>query len=88
MSLLVAILWTKGNTFCKEIFLRRLKTEKMCDSCLYIVATELDNPALWSKEMVEGAVKRAGGPVCDIEGIRLIVKNYLAILSNTLKQGC
>ncbi len=62
--------------------------EKMCDSCLYIMATELDNPALWSNEMVEGAVKRAGSPVCDIEDVRRIVKNYLAMLSNTLKQGC
>ncbi len=64
--------------------------EKVCDSCLYLFTTELDNPALWSKEMVEKALKGAGDIVrhVDIEEIRLIVKSYLAVLSDALRDGC
>ncbi|HUL29474.1 MAG TPA: hypothetical protein VLZ03_03380 [Thermodesulfobacteriota bacterium] len=59
--------------------------EKLCNSCLYIMTTELDNPGLWSNEMVEKAVKREGGVPCDIESARLIIKNYLGVLRDTLR---
>ncbi len=59
--------------------------EKLCDSCLYIMTTELDNPGLWSHEMVEKTVERAGGMPCDIESTRLIIKNYLGVLRDALK---
>ncbi len=64
--------------------------EKVCDSCLYLFTTELDNPALWSKDMVQKALQAAGDAVghVDIEKTRLIVKNYLAVLRDVLRDGC
>jgi len=47
--------------------------------------TELDNPGLWSHEMVEKAVERAGDVPCDIESTRLIIKNYLGVLRDALR---
>lgn len=61
--------------------------EKLCNSCLYIMTTELDNPALWSHEMVEKAVERGGALPCDIESARLIIKNYLGVLSDALRKA-
>jgi hypothetical protein len=49
------------------------------------MTTELDNPGLWSHEMVEKAVERAGGVPCDIESTRLIIKNYLGVLRDALR---
>ena len=61
--------------------------ERLCNSCLYIMTTELDNPGLWSHEMVEKAVKQAGSLPCDIESARLIVKNYLGVLRDSLREA-
>ena len=59
--------------------------ERVCDSCLYIMTTELDNPGLWSHEMVEKAVEGAGDVPCDIESTRLIIRNYLGVLRDALR---
>ncbi len=59
--------------------------EKLCNSCLSIMTTELDNPGLWSGEMVERAVERAGDVSCDMESTRLIIKNYLGVLRDALR---
>jgi len=59
--------------------------EKLCNSCLYIMTTELDNPGLWSDEMVEKAIARAGDVSCDMESTRLIIKNYLGVLRDALR---
>ncbi len=61
--------------------------EKLCNSCLYIMTTELDNPALWSDEMVGKDEERVGGMTCDIESARLIVKNYLEVLRDALRSA-
>ncbi len=59
--------------------------EKLCNSCLYIMTTELDNPGLWSHEMVKKALERVEDVPCDIESIRLIIKNYLGVLRDSLR---
>jgi len=61
--------------------------EKLCNSCLYIMTTELDNPGLWSNEMVEKAVERAGDVPCDVESTRSsrITWVYCAMLLGRLK---
>ena len=59
--------------------------ERLCNSCLYIMTTELDNPGLWSNEMVEKAVQRTGDIPCDLESTRRIIKNYLGVLRDALR---
>ncbi|HVP77413.1 MAG TPA: hypothetical protein VMV04_05920 [Thermodesulfobacteriota bacterium] len=59
--------------------------EKLCNSCLYIMTTELDNPGLWSDEMVKKAVERAGDIPYDIESSRRIIRNYLGVLRDALR---
>jgi hypothetical protein len=49
------------------------------------MTTELDNPGLWSHEIVEKAMERAGDVPCDIESARLIIKNYLGVLRDALR---
>jgi len=61
--------------------------EKLFDSCLYIMTNELDNPGLWSHEMAKKTAERAGGIPCDTESVRLIIKNYLGVLRDALKEA-
>ena len=49
------------------------------------MTTELDNPGLWSDEMVKKAVERAGDIPYDIESSRRIIRNYLGVLRDALR---
>jgi hypothetical protein len=61
--------------------------EKLFDSCLYIMTNELDNPGLWSHEMVEKTLELAGGISCDAESVGLIIKNYLGVLRDAFREA-
>jgi hypothetical protein len=61
--------------------------EKLFDSCLYIMTNELDNPGLWSHEMAEKTLERTEGMPYDTERVRLVIKNYLGVLRDALREA-
>jgi hypothetical protein len=47
----------------------------------------LHNPALWSEGMIKKTLERAGGHPFNIQDAQLIIKDYLTVLSETIRKG-
>ncbi|MFH1146854.1 MAG: hypothetical protein V1736_04020 [Pseudomonadota bacterium] len=45
-----------------------------------------NDPSLWSESIIEKTMKRAGSQAFDIEDAQLLIKNYLSVLCDTIKQ--
>ncbi|MBI2877955.1 MAG: hypothetical protein HYY20_13850 [Candidatus Tectomicrobia bacterium] len=46
----------------------------------------LNNPALWSDHMIHKTLERAGGKPFNVEDVRLLVKDYLAVLCELIRK--
>ncbi len=46
----------------------------------------LNNPVLWSDPMIQKTLQRVGAKPFDIEDVRLIIKDYLAVLVDTFRK--
>jgi hypothetical protein len=46
----------------------------------------LNDPVLWSDPMVTKTLQRVGGKPFDIEDVRLLIKDYLAVLADTIRK--
>ena len=47
----------------------------------------LHNKALWSDKLIKKTLKNIGGQTFDIEDVRVIVKEYLSCLADTIEKG-
>jgi hypothetical protein len=47
----------------------------------------LNNPTLWSDEMIKQTLERSGTKTYNIEDCRTIVKDYLSVLCSYIRQG-
>jgi hypothetical protein len=45
------------------------------------------NPALWSDHMIQKTLERSGGKPFNVEDVRSIIKDYLAVLSDSVRKG-
>ena len=46
----------------------------------------LNNPVLWSDPMINKTLQRVGAKPFDIEDARLLIKDYLAVLVDTIRK--
>lgn len=63
-----------------ELFRPIIETtyDTMCDV--------LNNPVLWSDHMIQKTLERAGGKPFNVEDVRLLVKDYLAVLCDFIRK--
>jgi hypothetical protein len=47
----------------------------------------LHNPSLWSDKLIKETLNRMGGSPFNIEDVQAIVKDYLTVLSETIRRG-
>ena len=47
----------------------------------------LHNPSLWSKSIIKRTLERSEGSTFNINDVQTIVKDYLAVLSETVRRG-
>ncbi len=47
----------------------------------------LHNPSLWSEGMIKRTLERSGGTTFNITDVQTIVKDYLTVLSETIRRG-
>ena len=47
----------------------------------------LHNPALWSDTIVKKTLERMGGQAFNYEDVQEIIKDYLTVLSETIRKG-
>ena len=46
----------------------------------------LNNPVLWSDPMIQKTLQRVGAKPFDIEDVRLLIKDYLTVLAETVRK--
>lgn len=51
------------------------------------VCDMLSEPGLWSDTMIKRTLQRGGAQPFNIEDVRSIVKDYLTVLSDSLRKG-
>ena len=49
--------------------------------------TMLNNPSLWSEDMVARTLQRLGSSAYNIQDVQLIIKDYLSVLSEAIRKG-
>jgi len=47
----------------------------------------LHNPSLWSEAMVRRTLERVGGQAFNIQDVQQIIKDYLTVLSESIRKG-
>ena len=47
----------------------------------------LTNPVLWSDNIIKETLNRSGSQAFNISDVQHLVKNYLTLLSETIKEG-
>lgn len=47
----------------------------------------LHNPALWSQQMAKRTLERSGGQAFNIQDVQSIIKDYVTVLSETIRRG-
>lgn len=47
----------------------------------------LGSPALWSDQMIHKTLERTAGKPFNVEDVRMIVKDYLAVLCEFVRKG-
>ncbi len=47
----------------------------------------LHDPALWSETIVKKTLNRVGGQTFNITDVQAIIKDYLTVLSETIRRG-
>jgi hypothetical protein len=49
--------------------------------------TMLNDPALWSEQMVQRTLQRLGSSAYNIQDVQMIIKDYLSVLSEAIRKG-
>ncbi len=49
--------------------------------------TMLNNPGLWSEQMVTKTLQRLGSSAYNIQDVQMIIKDYLSVLSEGIRKG-
>ncbi len=47
----------------------------------------LHNPSLWSEKIIRETLARTGGQPFNINDVQTLVKDYLTVLSETIRRG-
>lgn len=47
----------------------------------------LNNPSLWSEEMATKTLRRLGGTAYSIHDVQGVIKDYLSVLSESIRKG-
>lgn len=61
--------------------------ENMVTSSRDAFCETLHNPALWSDNIIKKALERSGSLTFNINDVQTIVKDYLTVLSETIRRG-
>lgn len=59
----------------------------MVNSSREVFCDMLHNPALWSDTMIRRTLERMGSQAFNIQDVQQIIKDYLTILSESIRKG-
>ncbi len=81
MDLALESLWGK------EMFQGSEYLKPLIDSYQDGICDFFGTPALWSDHMIQRTLERSGGKPFNVEDVRSIIKDYLAVLADSVRKG-
>ena len=61
--------------------------ESMVNNTRDAFCDTLHNPALWSETIAKRTLERTGSHAFNIQDVQLVIKDYVAVLSEVIRKG-